>query len=258
MFVVWPSPCIWGNKAHDVLAESLIVETVESRDENYFGIFWYFENRYWFFWPDSPVMAFSETKSFFIIFYQNQFQNWCDVLPTVSFDYCFFPEITGFESQNFPELCLKIFQHTSNLVIAHKRSSQVLLLPHVNLLYCERVILWTSNLCELIILWICDLCELIILWIVNLWFLWSLSTLLYCKLVILRYFYIDIFTDRILGFDRYRCIFRIELLFRCWWWTCLGLKGYIDDDDDNLLFSMFLKYRFHFSFRSYHFRFCFR
>jgi hypothetical protein len=39
------------------------------------------------------------------------------------------------------------------------------------------------------------------------------NLLLYCELVILRYLYIGMFTDRILSFDRYLCIFRIELLF---------------------------------------------
>jgi hypothetical protein len=45
----------------------------------------------------------------------------------------------------------------------------------------------------------------------------------------------DTFTDRILDFDRYRCIFRTELSF-----------------------PMFPKYRYRFRFRSYRFRFCFR
>jgi hypothetical protein len=45
----------------------------------------------------------------------------------------------------------------------------------------------------------------------------------------------DTFTDRILDFDRYRCIFRTELSF-----------------------SMFPKYRYRFHFRSYRFRFRFR
>jgi hypothetical protein len=63
-----------------------------------------------------------------------------------------------------------------------------------------------------------------------------------CELVVFMIFYqlccivkFDIFTDHILDFDHYRCIFRIELSF-----------------------PMFLKYRYHFRFRSYRFLFCFR
>jgi hypothetical protein len=62
-----------------------------------------------------------------------------------------------------------------------------------------------------------------------------LSTLLYCELVILRYFHIDMFTNRILGFDRYQCILRTEFSF-----------------------PMFPEYRYRFRFRSYRFRFHFR
>jgi hypothetical protein len=58
---------------------------------------------------------------------------------------------------------------------------------------------------------------------------------LYCEFIVLKHFYIDMFTDRILYSDRYRCIFCIELPF-----------------------SMFLKYQYRFCFRSYRFRFRFR
>jgi hypothetical protein len=56
---------------------------------------------------------------------------------------------------------------------------------------------------------------------------------IFCQLCCIMKF--DMFTSRILDFDRYRCIFRIKLLF-----------------------PMFPKYRYCFHFRSYRFRFCFR
>ena len=37
MFVVWPPPCTEGNKAHGVLARSLIVKTVGSIQERLAG-----------------------------------------------------------------------------------------------------------------------------------------------------------------------------------------------------------------------------
>ena len=37
MFVVWPPPCTRGNKAHDILARSLIVKTAESIQERLVG-----------------------------------------------------------------------------------------------------------------------------------------------------------------------------------------------------------------------------
>jgi hypothetical protein len=90
----------------------------------------------------------------------------------------------------------------------------------LNLLYYEIVIFVNFYIMSLWYLWTW--------YIVNLWSLWYLSTLLYCELVILRYFYIDMFINHILDFDYYQCIFH-----------------------DELSFSMFLKYRYHFSFRSY-------
>jgi hypothetical protein len=54
---------------------------------------------------------------------------------------------------------------------------------------------------------------------------------IFCQLCCIVKF--DMFTDRILDFDRYRCIFRIELSF-----------------------SMFPKYQYRFHFQSYCFRFC--
>jgi hypothetical protein len=56
---------------------------------------------------------------------------------------------------------------------------------------------------------------------------------IFCQLCCIVKF--DMFTDRILDVDRYKCIFRTELSF-----------------------PMFLKHRDRFCFRSYHFRFCFR
>jgi hypothetical protein len=56
---------------------------------------------------------------------------------------------------------------------------------------------------------------------------------IFCQLCCIVKF--DMFTDRILDFDRYWCIFRIKLSF-----------------------PMFPKYRYRFRFWSYRFRFCFR
>jgi hypothetical protein len=56
--------------------------------------------------------------------------------------------------------------------------------------------------------------------------------MIFCQLCYIMKF--DMFTDRILDSDRYRCIFRAKLSF-----------------------PMFLKYRYRFRFRSYRFRFCF-
>jgi hypothetical protein len=91
--------------------------------------------------------------------------------------------------------------------------------------YCE---LWTLSM------WTCDFYELVILW--------TGYYIMNCELVVFVIFCqlcctvkFDMFTDRILDFDCYRCIFRTKLPF-----------------------PMFLKYRYCFHFWSYRFRYCFR
>jgi hypothetical protein len=109
-------------------------------------------------------------------------------------------------------------------------------LDRVDIVNCE---LWVS---ELVIFMNLLYCKLVIF--VN--FLYYkfviLVNLLYCELVVFVIFCqlccivkFDMFTDRILDFDSYRCIFRTKLSF-----------------------SMFLKCRYRFRFRRYCFRFCFQ
>jgi hypothetical protein len=99
----------------------------------------------------------------------------------------------------------------------------------VNLLYCELVIFVNFLYYKFVILVNLLYCELVI-------------SCMNCELVVFVMFYqfcfivkFDMFTDRILDFNRYRCIFRTKLSF-----------------------PMFPKYRYCFRFRSYRFRFCFR
>jgi hypothetical protein len=105
----------------------------------------------------------------------------------------------------------------------------------INLLYCELVICGINLLyCELVIcvihyyivnlwcceLWTCDIenCELVFF-------------VIFVNFVVLWYFHIDMVTDWILDFDRYRCIFCTKLPF-----------------------PMIPKYRCRFRFRNYRFR----
>jgi uncharacterized low-complexity protein len=73
------------------------------RDENGFGIFRNSRNRF-------RIFSIGITGNG-IFRKRNRYRNRRSVLPTVSFDYRFLSENTGFVSRNFPKLCLGIFRN---------------------------------------------------------------------------------------------------------------------------------------------------